>query len=92
MLRDPGKTDVVWWNKTEPIWLTAKDQGLKTACSFWPGSEVWTRNPDIWLPFNKEFDYKSRSDELITWFTKFNLDFATLVSYYNHFRKLFYLF
>lgn len=78
LLSGPSKTDVVWWNTTDPIWLTAREQGLKTGCSFWPGSEVWTRNPDVWLPFNKGFSYKSRIDETINWFSKLNLDFATL--------------
>lgn len=24
-----------WWNRSEPIWLTAKKQGLKTSSFFW---------------------------------------------------------
>jgi predicted AlkP superfamily pyrophosphatase or phosphodiesterase len=41
------KLDPMFWNTTEPIWLTAKNQGLKTASFFWAGSEVWTRHPVI---------------------------------------------
>ena len=37
--------DPKWWNSSDPIWLTAKDQGLKTGSFFWVGSEVWTRQP-----------------------------------------------
>ena len=28
-----------WWGG-EPIWVTAENQGLKTLCNFWPGSEA----------------------------------------------------
>jgi predicted AlkP superfamily pyrophosphatase or phosphodiesterase len=31
--------EVQWWNDTEPVWLTAKRQGRKTASSFW----VWIK-------------------------------------------------
>lgn len=24
-----------WWNRSEPIWITAKNQGLKTSSFFW---------------------------------------------------------
>lgn len=56
-------------------------QGLKTASSFWVGSEVWGRNPDIFLTYDGSVDFKTRCDELIHWFKVFDLDFATL--YYN---------
>jgi len=69
---------VYWWNITEPIWLTAKKQGLKTGCSFWPGSEVFPRNPDMFLTFSKILKNQDRIDELVDWLVKFDLDFATL--------------
>jgi predicted AlkP superfamily pyrophosphatase or phosphodiesterase len=37
------------WNKAEPIWLTARKQGLKTAAALWPGSAVRARSPGIFL-------------------------------------------
>ncbi len=72
------RLNVYWWNITEPIWLTAKNQGLKTGCSFWPGSEVFPRNPDMYLPFSKFLNNPERIDELVDWLVKFDLDFATL--------------
>ena len=36
-----------WWNESEPIWLTAKLQGLKTASSYWVGNNVYGRHPGI---------------------------------------------
>lgn len=33
---------------------------------------------DIYLPFLKYADRNVRSDQVVEWFSKFNLDFATL--------------
>lgn len=73
--------NVVYWNGADPIWLTAKNQGLKTASFFWTGSEVWTRHPDVFLPYTNTFQYYSRCEEVVNWFTKFEMDFVTL--YFN---------
>jgi predicted AlkP superfamily pyrophosphatase or phosphodiesterase len=81
LLQDSKGKEARFWNATEPIWETAKKQGLKTASSFLPGSEVWLKNPDIFLPSSGLFSFESRCDELVNWFTKFQLDFATL--YWN---------
>jgi predicted AlkP superfamily pyrophosphatase or phosphodiesterase len=81
LIRDYKGKAIRFWNATEPIWESAKKQGLKTGSSFWTGSEVWLKNPDIWLPYNDYFLFESRCDEVINWFTKFKLDFTTL--YWN---------
>jgi predicted AlkP superfamily pyrophosphatase or phosphodiesterase len=86
LIRDGKGKDIRFWNATEPIWESARKQGLKTASSFWAGSEVWLKNPDIFLPYNDEFLFESRCDEVINWFTKFELDFATL--YWNGLKFL----
>ena len=37
------------WYGGEPIWITAKKQGRRTACFFWPGSEadIQGMRPDV---------------------------------------------
>jgi ectonucleotide pyrophosphatase/phosphodiesterase family protein 5 len=70
--------DVFWWNYTEPIWLSARKQGLKTASSFWVGNDVYPRNPDIFLDYSPNYDLRDRVDELAEWFHKFDLDFACM--------------
>jgi predicted AlkP superfamily pyrophosphatase or phosphodiesterase len=45
---------------------------------FWPGSEIWTRHPDAYVPYNAAHTYESRCDQILAWFRKFKLDFATL--------------
>lgn len=60
--------DPKWWGG-EPIWITAVKQGRKSACYFWPGSEVsfgpWratiTKAYDPTIPFAKRFE------ELFEW-------------------------
>eukprot|EP00794_Sanderia_malayensis_P008019 gene8019-8878_t len=50
-----GKTanDAKWW-KGEPIWVTARMQGLKSATYFWVGSEAKIKGmrPNYWKPYN----------------------------------------
>jgi hypothetical protein len=38
---DNSGLDAKWWNKAEPVWISAKNQGLKTFSFFWTGSEVF---------------------------------------------------
>lgn len=33
---------------------------------------------DIWLPYSNSYTFESRVDEMINWFVKFDIDFATL--------------
>ena len=71
-------SDTQWWNLTDPIWLTAKRQGLKTASSFWLGNDVYPRNPDIFLDYATNYSLSDRIDELVDWFKKFDLDFGCM--------------
>lgn len=76
-------TDPVWWNEAEPIWVTAKRQGLRVATMFWPGSEAAIRGvrPDYWLPFDQGVPTLSRVNILLGWMSLPKAerpDFATL--------------
>lgn len=81
LISDSDSKNVKWWNSSDPIWLTAKDQGLKTGSFFWVGSEVWTRHPDVFMGYSNTYQFKERCDEVTNWFKKFEMDFATL--YFN---------
>ncbi|KAK3092134.1 hypothetical protein FSP39_025474 [Pinctada imbricata] len=68
-----------WW-EGEPIWVTARRQGLKSATYFWPGSE-WEINgfrPNYWVRYNKKHKFKRRVDKVMQWLTKDNVTMATL--------------
>ncbi len=53
----------------EPIWVTAKKQGVHTATLFWVGSEAAIEGirPDIWYPYNHTLPFTSRIDSLVRW-------------------------
>jgi len=60
--------DSAWWGG-EPIWVTAVKQGLKSACSFWPGSEaeVAGARPTFWKVYDYSIPFEKRLDELMGW-------------------------
>ncbi|MDQ8029796.1 MAG: ectonucleotide pyrophosphatase/phosphodiesterase [Brevundimonas sp.] len=61
--------DRVWYDGGEPIWVTARNAGLKTAAMFWPGSEapVHGVRPDYWVPYEKGVPSLSRANILLGW-------------------------
>ena len=58
-----------WWNEATPIWVSADQQGLKTATMFWPGSSaaIHGLRPDHWLPYNGKMPYHARVDQVLHW-------------------------
>lgn len=81
LIKDSKGNDVRFWNQSEPIWLSAKRQGLKTGSFFWTGSEVWGQHPDVFISYNPTIEFEARCDEVVNWFDKFSMDFVTL--YFN---------
>ena len=52
----------------DPVWLTAKRQGVKTATVFWVGSDVAVQgdHPNYWRDYQTEqIDFPGRVDEVI---------------------------
>ena len=52
----------------DPVWLTAKRQGVKTATVFWVGSDVTIQgeHPTYWHDYQtEEIDFPGRVDEII---------------------------
>lgn len=52
----------------EPVWITAKHQGVKTATVYWVGSDVNLKGgyPDYWTDYNKEkLSHPQRIDEVL---------------------------
>lgn len=62
--------DPRWWGG-EPIWITAVKQGRKSACYFWPGSEVAIDGvrPTISKAYDYSVPFEQRSRELFEWLT-----------------------
>lgn len=60
--------DPRWWGG-EPVWNTARRQGLRTAAMFWPGSEVpiGGMQPDYWMPFDDDMPDEDRVRQVLEW-------------------------
>ena len=53
----------------EPIWVTAEQQGIRSACYFWVGSEasIMDTRPTYWKRYNEGVAYEDRVDQVIRW-------------------------
>ncbi len=56
--------------KSEPIWVTAERQGLKTASYFWVGTEAPIKgySPSIFKYYDGSVSFSSRIDSIVSWF------------------------
>uniref|UniRef100_A0A3Q3WMH7 bis(5'-adenosyl)-triphosphatase n=1 Tax=Mola mola TaxID=94237 RepID=A0A3Q3WMH7_MOLML len=60
-------TDPTWWSKAEPLWLTARKSGYKTATTMWPGSDVINRTATHFLPYNPDVTFRERLGNVTKW-------------------------
>ncbi len=53
----------------EPIWVTAEEQGIKSASYYWVGSEAPIRGnyPSYWKKYDGSVPYMDRVDQVIKW-------------------------
>ena len=60
-----------WWGG-EPVWITARRHGLRTATLFWPGSEanVQGQHPDDWLPYDAGLASAARVRQVLDWLNR----------------------
>ena len=61
-------SDGTWYGGT-PLWVLAEQQGMRSACFFWPGSEAAIQNvrPSYYLHFDNKFPDEQRIDQVIEW-------------------------
>jgi len=57
-----------WWGG-EPFWITTKQQGKKSACYFWPGSDVNMTHgyPDYWELYDGSVPFEQRMYGALDW-------------------------
>ncbi|KAK7150370.1 hypothetical protein R3I93_011582 [Phoxinus phoxinus] len=76
-----------WWdNGALPLWITAQNQGLKTASFFYPGGGANYSGQAVdrslvgyhGQPYDNETDWRQNIDTVMGWFTKEDFDFVTL--------------
>ncbi|MDB5471383.1 MAG: alkaline phosphatase family protein [Caulobacter sp.] len=75
-------TDRRWWDEAEPLWVTAENNGVRSATMFWPGSEAAIHGvrPTRWSKFDHDMPSAQRVDVLLGWLDEpgFRPGFATL--------------
>ena len=68
-LRDAKTVADGSWYGGVPIWSLAEQQGMRSACFFWPGSEaeIAGQRPAYYLHFDDLIDDHKRIDQVIAW-------------------------
>ena len=61
-------TDGAWYSGV-PLWSLAEQQGMRSACLFWPGSEakIAGEQPTDYLKFDDKVDESERITEILDW-------------------------
>jgi predicted AlkP superfamily pyrophosphatase or phosphodiesterase len=63
-----SNSDGSWYSGT-PLWVLAEQQGMRSACLFWPGSEaeIQGKRPSYYLRFDEKLDDEKRVDQVVAW-------------------------
>lgn len=61
-------SDGTWYGGT-PLWVLAEQQGMRSACFFWVGSEadIQSVRPTYYLKFDTTFPNKKRVEQVLAW-------------------------
>ena len=70
----------------EPIWITAQNQGVKTASFYWVGSDVaiMGKYPDIWKAYDQNVPFIQRVDTIVKWLSLSPVQRPHLIMSYFH--------
>ncbi len=70
----------------EPIWVTAEQQGVRSATYFWPGSEAPIKGiqPSIWKVYDKSVPFSARIDSVARWFSLSEKHRPHIITLYFH--------
>jgi predicted AlkP superfamily pyrophosphatase or phosphodiesterase len=63
-----SNSDGSWYSGT-PLWVLAEQQGMRSACLFWAGSEaeIQGKRPSYYLHFDDKLDDEKRVDQVVAW-------------------------
>jgi alkaline phosphatase D len=63
-----ANSDGTWYQGT-PLWVLAEQQGMRSACFFWPGSEAAIDGvrPTFYLHYDESVGDEVRIDQVIAW-------------------------
>jgi ectonucleotide pyrophosphatase/phosphodiesterase family protein 5 len=83
-ITDPiSRSQSRWYEKGEPIWVTAARQGKKVGTFFWPGTDVPIHGvrPHFWRAYDSRIPFKTRTQTVMDWLRNEKVDLAML--YFN---------
>ena len=65
---DKANSDGSWYQGT-PLWVLAEQQGMRSACFFWPGSEAEISDvrPSYYLHFQDDLGDEKRVEQVANW-------------------------
>ena len=67
--RDPAaEADGTWYGGT-PLWVLAEQQGMRSACFFWPGSEADIQGvrPTYYMKYDAKYPNDQRVEQVLAW-------------------------
>jgi predicted AlkP superfamily pyrophosphatase or phosphodiesterase len=61
-------TDGTWYGGT-PLWVLAEQQGMRSACFFWPGSEANIQGtlPTYYMKYDAKYPNRKRVEQVLEW-------------------------
>src|SRR5271170_3498190 len=61
-------TDGTWYGGT-PLWVLAEQQGMRSACFFWPGSEadILKTPPTYYMKYDAKYPNRQRVEQVLAW-------------------------
>jgi predicted AlkP superfamily pyrophosphatase or phosphodiesterase len=61
-------TDGTWYSGT-PLWVLAEQQGMRSACFFWPGSEANIQGtlPTYYMKYDAKYPNRQRVEQVLEW-------------------------
>jgi predicted AlkP superfamily pyrophosphatase or phosphodiesterase len=80
-LKTAAKKDSTFYGGN-PIWNLAEKQGVKSACFFWPGSDIGKNSPSIYKDYDEKVSYETRIDTVINWLNLPEEDRPHLITLY----------
>jgi hypothetical protein len=65
---DQTVTDGTWYGGT-PLWVLAEQQGMRSACFFWPGSEADIQGtlPTYYMKYDAKYPNRKRVEQVLQW-------------------------
>jgi Type I phosphodiesterase / nucleotide pyrophosphatase len=67
--KDPQAVNDGTWYGGTPLWVLAEQQGMRTACFFWPGSEadIQGTHPSYYMKYDAKYPNDQRVAQVLAW-------------------------